>query len=380
MKKLIFILLFLNFGLESFEQGKLDSAHIFGKLENLNILQVYLGYKINTKSIQDSAPVINGRFSFDIPVGDPSFAFLSNPERKGVRFILEAGKIKMSLNSKSFRDIKIIGGPIQKEYNQFNNLLKKETYPLDSLFELYKIVATKRMQPKMDSLEVLMKPLQKKMNSMTIEYIANHPASFLSLIYLNRIVSGNMETYALQEKLFKGLDTVLHRSYTGKVVDYILSFRKKTQIGAPAIEFTTNDAHGKPVSLSDFRGKYVLLDFWASWCVPCRIQNPEIVKAYNTYKKDGFTVLGVSLDTHKERWEKAIIDDKLTWTQLCDFKGFLSDGVQKYFIRSIPTSYLIDPEGIIIGKNLRGEDLDAKLAEIFKRQPLFPQKTNLRKN
>ncbi len=271
----------------------------------------------------------------------------------------------MTLNSNSFDSIKIVGGEVQKEFNDFNTSLKKATYPLSSLFRLFKDAAIKKNQPLMDSLEVLMKPLRDKGDSMRKEYIASHFGSFLSLIFLDGIVQRNCEPYPVQRELFDALDSTLKKTYTGRVVEYILGFRKKTELGEMSIDFTLPDTSGKLVKLSDFRGKYVLLDFWASWCVPCRIQNPKIVEAFQKYRDKGFTVLGVSLDTDKDKWKKAIKDDRLDWTQLCDFKVFSSEPVHEYFVRSIPTSYLISPEGIIIGKNLRGDDLGKKLNEIF---------------
>ena len=142
----------------------------------------------------------------------------------------------------------------------------------------------------------------------------------------------------------------------------------KLDIGKKAPDFTQNDASGKPVTLTSFKGKYVLVDFWASWCAPCRAENPNVVNAYQKYKSKGFTVFGVSVDgqTGKEAWLKAIENDHLTWTQVSDLTGWKNSAAQLYDIRSIPQNFLINPNGMIIGKNLRGEALNAKLAELFK--------------
>jgi peroxiredoxin len=140
---------------------------------------------------------------------------------------------------------------------------------------------------------------------------------------------------------------------------------KVTAIGRPAPEIALPDTTGQVVTLSSMKGKYVLVDFWAKWCGPCRDENPHVVKAYNKYKDKGFTVFGVSLDRSRQDWIKAIHEDNLTWTHVSDLKFWQSEAAKTYNITSIPFSLLLDPDGVIIAKNLRGRALDNKLAEIF---------------
>ena len=162
------------------------------------------------------------------------------------------------------------------------------------------------------------------------------------------------------------LDPALDSCPYVRELDEIVRKLENVQLGKVAPDFTLPDTAGVSVSLSDFRGKFVLIDFWASWCPPCRRENPNVVAAFEKYRDKNFTVLGVSLDRDKKRWLKAIADDKLTWTHVSDLKYWDSEVPALYGVRGIPSNVLIDPDGVIIGRNLREQELHDALEKFLK--------------
>ena len=195
--------------------------------------------------------------------------------------------------------------------------------------------------------------------------IAKYPDSPAAAFYLYRYFTYQLPLDDLKATRARSSLALGDCPYV-KDLDGIIKQLENVQIGKTAPEFSLPDTAGVSVSLSDFRGKYVLLDFWASWCPPCRRENPNVVKAFNEYKDKNFTIIGISLDKDKSKWLKAIADDNLTWTHLSDLKYWDSEIPALYGVRGIPANVLLDPDGVIIAKNITGEDLHQKLKEVIK--------------
>ncbi len=327
MKKFL-ILAFLCFSVLVNAQDGYKKVSIEGKVIGNNLGKVYL-QKLQNKKFQklDSATVTNGNFSFSRELYLPEIYSLSMDNKQGSLILfLDKSKISVTLDPSDGYSNSVIKGS-----------------DLQDLYVSYK----KDQGVKID------------------EFIKQHPNSLVSLYALYRDFSYRLTPEEIKANL-QLLNPSLQNTEYGNILKELVSTMERVAVGKKAPDFALKDPEGNVVKLSDRLGKgYLLVDFWASWCGPCRKENPNVVKVYSEYKDKGFDVFGVSLDASKEPWLKAIEKDHLTWTHVSDLQFWNNAAAKLYGIRSIPSNLLLDKNGVIIAKNLRGEELEAKLAELL---------------
>jgi len=376
--------------IQKFKQS--ESFKLSGELIGRDTGFIILGYPgAFNKYIRDTAYLKkDGAFEFDGKISEPSFAHLMAYHREGnyTDIYLAAGSQTVTLEENDFSAAKIGGSFTQKEsdslnerihgvevkykqlYDDYDSANSKYRYQKDSIFK-------KRELENLDNLNRQLQIPNSEIEDLKIEFIRRHPNSYVSPTELYGLI--NSLSYDSAQSLFSSFSRRIKESRTGKLCLLILNKKRNTKAGTVAPNFTSADISGKNISINQFKGKYLLLDFWASWCVPCRQNSPALIKLFKKYHKKGLEIIGISDDKNSLAWEKAIKKDGIgIWNNILSKK--IDENWQMdpsysisdvYEVHYIPTKILIDTSGIIIGRygGLGDEDNSAlyeKLKEIFK--------------
>lgn len=358
-------------------QGKFT---INAKVGNLGSpAKAYLQYGSRANPTVDSANVVEGKFTFTGPLTTVSQAAIiikhdATPAARDVAadaflFYLEPAPMQIVSATDSVKHATVKGSKINEDNEKYKALTKTALDKNAALMNEYyaKTPEQRKDEAYMKTVYSRDEAIRKEIAALNKQFYAANLDSYVGLVAYQGTIDLDADLTGTEAE-FNKFSAAVKATDLGKSIAQTIASAKKTGIGQMAMDFTQNDVNDKPVKLSDFRGKYVLLDFWASWCGPCRGENPNVVKAYNAYKDKNFTVLGVSLDQpgKKAEWLAAIEKDGLTWTQLSDLKGWENAASKMYGVRGIPANFLIDPSGKIIAKNIRGEELHKKLSEVIK--------------
>jgi peroxiredoxin len=337
------------------------------KIDGSDSLTFYLQKREDGKTVSiDSAVSKKGLFTFKAgSVQYPQLIQLvAGNTRKRLAFYLENSEISITGTLDSLFNAKVTGSVTQDEYNSFIESNKALSDSYSKAYQDYQVARRANNEVQIAAVEKRADSIQVEMSKLQKEYVKNHPKSYVTPSIVGSL-SYEMEAEEL-ESMINGLDTSIANLPQIKTLQERLNVMKTVAVGQKAPDFTLNDPSGTPVSLSSRIGaKVLLIDFWASWCNPCRQENPNVVKVYGEFHKKGFDIIGVSLDQDKDSWVKAISDDKLTWTHVSDLKYWGSDAAKLYAVNSIPSNLLVDDKGIIIARNLRGDDLYKKIKEVL---------------
>ena len=361
------ILVMLNAGAQP-ASPLAGSLVVKGKINGLSAGTVSITTEVFGDKKAFEASIIQGKFEVKVNQPSPTLYSLMVKEDPGGRFLFFAdnGIVQVEANKGDLGNAKVSGSISNREFNLYNTMVSNYDFLLNTIQQVAADLQQKgELLPKEDSLQNVFRRTSEKKDSSIATWIIQHNKSFVSplVMILNY---GNEGDPVAMRNMFSGFSADVKMSYYGNYVDGIITRKEGLNIGKQAPLFSQADPDGKSVSLQSFRGKYVLIDFWASWCGPCRQENPNVVRTYQKFKDKNFEILGISLDQDKTKWLKAIQDDQLTWAQVSDLKYWRNAVALQYGVQSIPANFLLDKEGKIIAKGLRGLALEQTLEQLLR--------------
>lgn len=361
--KIYVILLSMVLGTAQAQQQKPAGFHIEGHVKGINEKSLVSITDANKPTDTLARGVVRGGvFVLNGHLNEPSLIILnfSSAQKKFSLFIGNES-VTISGDIENLAALQVKGSSSEADFVAFEQTFNNYFAQLNQLSQLSN---TPEGASKRDSIGQAYQKVAMEIQSGVDHFIQQRNSSYVSP-FLLVVVNQLSDDVFLLERRYNSLSPDVQQSVYGSYIREQIDNGKVGAIGTEAMDFTQADTAGLPVSLSSFKGKYVLVDFWASWCKPCRMENPNVLSAYERFKTKNFTVLGVSLDRSRDAWIKAIADDRLVWSQVSDLKFWNNAVAQQYRIQQIPQNFLIDPNGKIVGKNLRGADLDSKLCALL---------------
>lgn len=371
MKKIVFILTTALFAIACNNLG--ESEYLISGTANgiENGKKVFVEIQSETgATVLDTGVVENGKFELKgiITETDLGFVRIEN-EKFSVPFIIEKGNITINIAVDSVQNTKIGGTKNNDKFQEFNEkslvVVKKR-----NKYEKNNIARMEAAKKSRDTATINMivkehNSFQDEMNAISKTFIKENPDAHLSVLLLENFLMRQYLTPEEVKTYYDGLSKEVTATKSGKKIKEVLESMSAIVIGKPAPNFSGPSPDGKTVSLKESLGKVTIIDFWASWCGPCRAENPNVVALYNEYHAQGLNIIGVSLDKDATKWKEAIAKDKLTWTHISNLQQWEDPIAKQYNVQSIPATFILDEKGNIVAKDLRGDALRAKVKELL---------------
>ncbi|MFZ4671149.1 MAG: redoxin domain-containing protein [Flavobacterium sp.] len=383
MKKTLFLVTtaIVLFSCKNLAEGEYE---ITGNIKGIKSGLVYLEKQdpmgMGVKTI-DTVKIIDGKFEIKGKTTEPEICFIQIDKVNGkVPFILEGGEIEMQVDKDSLFKSKLSGTYSNDEFSKFNeetNKLQKKVQKKAMDFQMKNMAKMNEAQKNkdtvaMNSLRKQYELIQKDITDYTFDYPKTHSKSYISVLIVQAMFNNSQFKVKEIETVYNSLDESLKKTKPGKKVKENIDNLKKQMnakakiaVGIVAPDFKAPTPDGKLVSLKESLGKVTLIDFWASWCQPCRQENPSVVALYAELHSKGLNIISVSLDNDATKWKEAIAKDKLTWTNVSNLKQMKDPIAEQYGIQQIPTTFLLDATGKIVAIDLRGDGLKAKINELL---------------